>query len=46
MEIREPEITRDQILVLDDRNFNSENECIVTGVGGGIGRAPRPSLVR
>ena len=39
MEIREPEITRDQILVLDDPNFNSENVCIVTGVGGGIGRA-------
>lgn len=39
MEIREPEITRDQILVLEDPNFNSENVCIVTGVGGGIGRA-------
>lgn len=39
MEIREPEITRDQILVLDDPSFISENVCIVTGVGGGIGRA-------
>ena len=39
MEIREPEIFRDQILVLDDPNFTPENVCVVTGVGGGIGRA-------
>ena len=39
MDIKEPEITRDQILVLDDPNFTSDHVCIVTGVGGGIGRA-------
>ena len=39
MDINEPSITREQILVLDDPSFNSENVCIVSGVGGGIGRA-------
>jgi 3-hydroxybutyrate dehydrogenase len=39
MEIKEPEITRDQILVLTDDRFVSENVCIVSGAGTGIGRA-------
>jgi 3-hydroxybutyrate dehydrogenase len=39
MDIREPEITRDQVLVLQDPNFKVENVCIVTGAGTGIGRA-------
>ena len=39
MEIKEPEITRDQILVLQDANFSVGNVCIVTGAGTGIGRA-------
>ena len=39
MDIREPEITRDQILVLKDENFTVGNVCIVTGAGTGIGRA-------
>lgn len=39
MDIKEPEITREQILILDDPNFTSRNVCIVTGAGGGIGRA-------
>jgi len=39
MEIREPEITRKQILVLEDENFRADNVCIVTGCGTGIGRA-------
>jgi len=39
MEIKEPEITRQGILVLDDDEFQPGNVCIVTGAGGGIGRA-------
>jgi len=39
MDIREPGITRDQILVLKDENFTVGNVCIVTGAGTGIGRA-------
>lgn len=37
--IKEPEITRDEILVLQDPNFTADNVCIVTGCGTGIGRA-------
>jgi 3-hydroxybutyrate dehydrogenase len=36
---REPVITKEDILILQDDNFNSNNVCIVTGVGTGIGRA-------
>ncbi len=39
MDIREPEIKRDDILTLEDDNFNTQNVCIVTGSGTGIGRA-------
>mgnify|MGYP006288451009 CR=1 FL=1 len=39
MEIKEPQITREQILVLEDANFQSDNVCIVSGAGTGIGRA-------
>lgn len=39
MDIREPEITKDQILILDDPGFTAENVCIVSGAGTGIGRA-------
>ena len=39
MDIREPEIHRDEILILKDDNFNTDNVCIVTGSGTGIGRA-------
>jgi len=39
MEIKEPEISRDQILILEDASFSVENVCIVTGAGTGIGRA-------
>ncbi len=39
MDIREPEIARDEILMLDDSAFCRENVCIVTGCGTGIGRA-------
>ena len=36
---KEPEITREEMLILQDKNFNSNNVCIVTGAGTGIGRA-------
>ena len=39
MDIREPEITRKDILILEDDHFNTNNVCIVTGSGTGIGRA-------
>jgi len=39
MEIREPEIKPADILHLEDQNFNTDNVCIITGAGTGIGRA-------
>lgn len=39
MDIREPEIKKEDILILDDKDFNPQNVCIVTGAGTGIGRA-------
>ena len=39
MDIREPEIKREDILILEDDHFNTDNVCIVTGSGTGIGRA-------
>ena len=39
MEIREPEISLEEILILKDDQFNTGNVCIVSGCGTGIGRA-------
>ncbi len=39
MDIREPVIKKQDILFLDDPNFNKSNVCIVTGAAMGIGRA-------
>jgi len=39
MDITEPKITSEEILILKDANFNSANICIVTGAAMGIGRA-------
>ena len=39
MDIREPEIKREEILFLQDDQFNTDSVCIVTGSGTGIGRA-------
>jgi len=39
VDINEPDIKREEILVLEDENFNANNVCIVTGAGTGIGRA-------
>lgn len=37
--IREPEIRPEDILKVEDEDFNINNVCIVTGAGSGIGRA-------
>jgi 3-hydroxybutyrate dehydrogenase len=39
MEISEPKISRDDILILSDDDFSTDNVCIVSGAGTGIGRA-------
>lgn len=39
VDTQEPKITREEILFLQDENFNSQNVCVVTGAGTGIGRA-------
>ena len=39
MKIIEPELKTEDILIVDDRNFNQKNVCIITGCGSGIGRA-------
>jgi 3-hydroxybutyrate dehydrogenase len=39
VDTKEPEITREEILFLNDENFNSNNVCVVTGAATGIGRA-------
>lgn len=36
---KEPKITREEILLLQDNHFNPNNVCVVTGSGTGIGRA-------
>lgn len=39
MDISEPGIEREEILILEDPHFNTGNVCIVSGAGTGIGRA-------
>jgi 3-hydroxybutyrate dehydrogenase len=39
MDIKEPAIEKDNVLILEDDNFNADHVCIVTGAGTGIGRA-------
>jgi len=39
MDIAEPSIKSEEILILLDDDFNPGNVCIVTGASGGIGRA-------
>lgn len=39
MDITEPTIERDDILILSDNDFNPDSVCVVTGCGTGIGRA-------
>lgn len=46
MEIKEPEIHPYEILRLKDENFNSDNVCIITGAGSGIGRSTAVSAAK
>jgi 3-hydroxybutyrate dehydrogenase len=39
MDIKEPEIKKEEILILNDEHFNGNNICLVSGSGTGIGRA-------
>ena len=39
MDISEPDIQKDEILFLDDPDFNHDHVIIVTGASGGIGKA-------
>ena len=39
MDIREPKITKEDILSPADNHFNSNSVCIITGAASGIGRA-------
>ena len=39
MDIKEPAIVKESVLILEDDNFNADHVCIVTGAGTGIGRA-------
>ena len=39
MDINEPEVRSEEILKLEDTYFTTENVCIVSGCGTGIGRA-------
>ncbi|MGC8602425.1 MAG: SDR family oxidoreductase [Desulfomonilaceae bacterium] len=39
MEIKEPKIEKEEVLVLVDEDFSPKNVCIVTGAAAGIGRA-------
>jgi 3-hydroxybutyrate dehydrogenase len=39
MDIAEPTIAREDVLVLSDADFNADHVCVVTGAGSGIGRA-------
>ena len=38
-EVSEPQITKNEILLLNDSAFTANNVCIVTGAASGIGRA-------
>jgi len=43
-ELQEPEIKKEDILVVKDRYFNSKHVAVVTGAAGGIGRATAIAL--
>ncbi|MFC7072032.1 SDR family oxidoreductase [Halovenus rubra] len=43
-ELTAPELTRDSILVLDDKRFIADNVALVTGAASGIGRATAVAL--
>jgi len=39
IDLQEPVLNKSEILIVDDKYFNPENVCIVTGAASGIGRA-------
>ena len=39
VDISEPKIRKEEVLVLVDEDIDPRNVCIVTGAAGGIGRA-------
>lgn len=39
IDLGEPDITKDDILIVADQDFNLDNVCIVSGAGSGIGKA-------
>jgi len=43
-EVSEPELTSDDLLVLDDRRFSPDNVALVTGAASGIGQATALAL--
>ena len=43
-EVSEPELTPEELLVLDDRRFNTDNVALVTGAASGIGQATALAL--
>lgn len=42
--LQEPEIHKEEILIIKDKNFHHENVAIVTGVSSGVGRAVAVAL--
>jgi 3-hydroxybutyrate dehydrogenase len=42
--LKEPDIKNDDILIIPDKNFNPQNVAIVTGASSGVGRATAVAL--
>jgi len=42
--LKEPDIKKDDILIIPDKNFNPQNVAIVTGASSGVGRATTVAL--
>jgi len=42
--LKEPEIHREDILIVADRNFKKANVAVVTGAASGVGRATAIAL--
>jgi 3-hydroxybutyrate dehydrogenase len=42
--LKEPDIQKDQVLIISDKNFNPQNVAVVTGASSGVGRATAVGL--